>query len=338
MVPSMAELSEHAVWLQSYAEEIIDPQREIIDPHHHLWLHPGLEPYLLEDLWSDTNSGHNIIKTVFIECGAEYSKAAPEHLRSLGETAFATDLAVASESGGGAIIAGIVAHTDLKHDALEETLHAHDSRAGGRLRGIRDALARVPEGVQLMIPGGASEGLYADPLFRRGVKMLGELGYSYDSWHYHFQNTEFLELAKAAPYTPMVLDHFGTPIGVGPYAEHRKEIFIQWQKDVAAIARCDNVVAKLGGMAMPDNGFGWEGREKPPSSDEFVTAQADYYHHMIDCFGPDRCMFESNFPVDKFSISYPVLWNALKKIAARYSETEQQALFSGTASKTYRLA
>ena len=134
-----------------------------------------------------------------------------------------------------------------------------------------------------------------------------------------------------------MLDHFGTPIGVGPYASQRQEIFAQWKKDVAAISRCENVVAKLGGMAMPDNGFGWMGRETPPSSDEFVAAQGDYYHHMIECFGPERCMFESNFPVDKLSISYPVLWNALKKIAARYSQTERDALFRGTASRVYAL-
>ena len=135
----------------------------------------------------------------------------------------------------------------------------------------------------------------------------------------------------------MVLDHFGTPLGVGPYASQRKEIFSQWKKDILEIAACDNVFAKLGGLAMPDNGFGWNTRATPATSDELVEAQQDYYLHAIDAFGPDRCMFESNFPVDKWSVGYHVYWNAMKKIAARFSEAEQTSLFSGTASRIYRL-
>jgi predicted TIM-barrel fold metal-dependent hydrolase len=188
-----------------------------------------------------------------------------------------------------------------------------------------------------MIAGGAPAGLFQDADFRAGVARLGARGFTYDSWNYHYQNGEFLALARAVPDTLMVLDHFGTPIGVGPYADARDEIFGEWQDDIAAIARCENVVAKLGGMAMPDNGFGWHTADRPPTSDEFVAAQARYYRHTIECFGPDRCMFESNFPVDRMSISYPVLWNALKKIAAGYSDAEQDAMFSGTARRVYRI-
>jgi predicted TIM-barrel fold metal-dependent hydrolase len=169
------------------------------------------------------------------------------------------------------------------------------------------------------------------------MQVLGRLGYSYDTWHYHHQNPAFAELARSAPDTIMILDHFGTPLGVGSYADRREEIFKQWQLDVAEIAECENVVAKLGGLAMPDNGFGWFGRDKPPTSDEFVAAQSRYYLHMIECFGPDRCMFESNFPVDKLCISYPVLWNGLKKIVKDFSDDEKDALFSGTATRVYRL-
>jgi len=135
----------------------------------------------------------------------------------------------------------------------------------------------------------------------------------------------------------MVLDHFGTPLGVGRFAGRRDEMFEQWTKDVAQIAQCPNVVAKLGGLAMPDNGFGWMERERPPSSDEFVAAQAPYYLHMIECFGPERCMFESNFPVDRLSISYPVLWNAFKKLTRGFSESEKDAMFRATAQRVYRL-
>ena len=163
------------------------------------------------------------------------------------------------------------------------------------------------------------------------------MGYSFDTWHYHHQNAAFAELARAVPGTTMVLDHFGTPLGVGTYADQREAIFEAWRKDIAEIARCPNVVAKIGGLAMPDNGFGWDRRDRPASSDELVAAQARYYHHTIECFGPARCMFESNFPVDRRSLPYNVYWNAMKKIAARYSADEQQSMFHDTAAKVYKL-
>ena len=168
--------------------------------------------------------------------------------------------------------------------------------------------------------------------------MLGRLGLTYDTWHYHHQNRDFAALARAVPETTIVLDHFGTPLGVGPYAGKRDEIFDTWRRDIAEIARCPNVVAKLGGLAMPDNGFGWDKRDRPASSDELVAAQGRYYRHTIECFGPERCMFESNFPVDRRSISYRVVWNAFKKIAAGFSEDERDAMFRGTATRIYRLA
>ena len=140
------------------------------------------------------------------------------------------------------------------------------------------------------------------------------------------------------PETTLILDHFGTPLGVGRFAGKRAEIFEQWKDDIAAIAENTNVVAKLGGLAMPDNGFGWHARETPVTADEFVEAQAPYYHHTIECFGPERCMFESNFPVDKWSLSYAVLWNGLKLIAADYDDASQTAMFSATAERIYGLA
>lgn len=189
----------------------------------------------------------------------------------------------------------------------------------------------------MSIAGRAPRGLYADAHFRRGVARLGERGLTYDTWNYHHQIRDFTALARAVPGTVMVLDHFGTPLGVGEYAGKRNEIFARWKDDIAELAECPNVFAKLGGMAMPDNGFGWNTREAPPSSDEFVEAQAPWYHHAIKSFGPERCMFESNFPVDRLSISYRTLWNGLKKIAADYPETAKAALFSGTARKVYKL-
>jgi L-fuconolactonase len=323
-------------WLALVSEPIVDPERPIVDPHHHLWDRSGSR-YVLEDLWSDSGSGHNVIKTVFLECHASYFEDGPEHLRPVGETAFVEEIAAASRKGEGAEIAGIVSHADLRRADLDEVLDAHEQAAKGLFRGIRDAGARDPHPEALMIPGRATERLYELADFRQGVATLGERGLTFDTWHYHHQNLAFRDLAAAVPGTTMILDHFGTPIGVGSYATQREEIFSQWRDDIAAIARCPNVVAKLGGLAMPDNGFGWNTRSKPATSDEFVKAQARYYHHTIDCFGPERCMFESNFPVDRLSLSYHVLWNGLKKIATGYSDAEQQAMFFNTANRVYKL-
>jgi L-fuconolactonase len=326
-------------WLDQVVEDVIDPRRRIIDPHHHLWPDRGGYAYLLEDLWADTGSGHNIEKTVFVECRASYREDGPEPLRPVGETEFVAAIAAASAAAGAgsATIAGIVSHADLRGAAVEEVLAAHREAGGGLFRGIRHSGARDPHPEALSIPGRAPEGLYSDAEFRRGVALLGRLGLTYDTWHYHHQNPAFAALARAVPGTTMILDHFGTPLGVGPYADRRDEIFARWREDIAEIARCPNVVAKLGGLAMPDNGFGWNRRATPATSDELVAAQQRYYLHTIDCFGPQRCMFESNFPVDKRSISYAVMWNALKKIAAPFSDDEQDAMFYGTAARVYGL-
>lgn len=324
-------------WLSQLREDVIDPAREIVDPHHHLWPKPHLS-YDLEELWSDTDDGHNVTATVFMECGSAYRKDGPEHLRPVGETEFVTAASErAAQSPEKAQIAAIIAHADLRRDDLDETLDAHEAAAKGRFRGIRHAGACDPNPEALSIAGRAPRGLYADAHFRRGVARLGERGLTYDTWNYHHQIRDFTALARAVPGTVMVLDHFGTPLGVGEYAGKRNEIFARWKDDIAKLAECQNVFAKLGGMAMPDNGFGWNTREVPPSSDEFVEAQAPWYHHAIACFGPERCMFESNFPVDRLSISYRTLWNGLKKIAADYPEIAKAALFSGTARKVYKL-
>ena len=167
--------------------------------------------------------------------------------------------------------------------------------------------------------------------------MLGRRGIVYDSWHFHYQTEEFTALARSAPDTTLVIDHFGTPVGVGRYRERREEVYSNLNASMAAVAACPNVVAKLGGLAMPDNGFPWAKRDGRASARELAEAQRGYYLNAIDCFGTDRCMFESNFPVDRISISYRSLFNAFKLMTADFSESDKQALFSGTARRIYNL-
>ena len=334
MTPSSPE------WLAQVVEAAIEPDREIVDPHHHLWPDGGPLPYGVDDLVGDTTAGHKIVETVFIECHAAYRADGPAELRSLGETEFvaASADALADRHPHAAPISGIVASVDLTIDGVDGVLDAHLEAAGGRLRGVRDALARAREPEVHMIAGAAAENKFEDPAFRRGVALLGERNLTYDSWHYHYQNREFLELARAVPGTTMILDHFGSPVAIGSDSGRHDEIFETWRDDIAAIAACPNTVAKLGGLAMPDNGFGFHEAEAPPTSDDVLFAQQRWYEHAISCFGPERCMFESNFPVDRFSLSYGVYWNAMKKLASRFTEHEQAAMFAGTARRVYSLA
>jgi len=327
-------------WLDQVREEIIDPEREIVDPHHHLWRRKRWFTYLLDDFWTDTGSGHNITKTVYVQCRSGYRAEGPEHLKPVGETEFVADVAEQSRQGDGkqAHISGIVSHANLLlGDLVEEILDAHEEAGRGLFKGIRHAGAREESSAELMIPGLGEKDLFSREEFRQSVRLLGRRGLTYESWHYHHQIKSFIELARSAADTIIIQDHFGTPLGVGPYAGKRNEIFREWKKDIAELAKCENVYAKLGGMAMPDNGFGWHQQAVPPTSDEFVESQKKYYLHTIECFGPHRCMFESNYPVERLSISYHVLWNGFKKIAADFSEEEKDMMFSGTATRVYKL-
>ena len=323
--------------------ETLDPGREIVDPHHHLWPNGRRDRYALAELYDDLRSGHDVVQTVFVECGASYRSDGPAHLRPVGETEWVAEAARASAGaeapGPGPEIAGIVAFADLSlGDLVPEVLDAHEAAGDGRFRGIRHAIARGDHrpGTE-NDPGPARAGLAHEDPFQAGVRLLGTRGLTYESWHYHYQMADFIAVATSAPDTLCILDHFGTPIGVGRYRARRAEILAQSKRDMAAAAALPNVVAKLGGMAMADSGFGWDRREQPVTAEEFAAAQREYYLHAIDCFGTERCMLESNFPVEKVSVSYRVLYNAFKLITADFSEADKDALFSGTARRVYRL-
>jgi L-fuconolactonase len=324
--------------MASTAEPILEPDRVIVDPHHHLWPGEGRAAYLLDDLRADTGSGHRVEATVFIECLTGYRPDGPAALRTVGETEFVRPIAEASRDGRGARIAGIIGATDLRlGGAVDEVLLAHIEAGGGLFRGIRhggnwDASDAIRPGHHNPPPH-----LYLDEGFRAGFARLAPLGLSFDAWIYHPQLAELADLAKAFPDTMIVLDHFGGPLGIGPYADRRAEVFQAWRRDIAPVAANPNVFMKLGGMAMPLNGYGWHRDSSPPSSEAFVAAQGDYYRAAIDLFSPARCMFESNFPVDKQSLPYATLWNAFKRIAAPFNERERDQMFRSTAAGFYRL-
>ena len=334
--------TEHAAWLGQVSEPIIDPDRPICDPHHHLWDYPGSR-YLLDELIADTGSGHKVVSTVFVECGAMYRSQAVEpdaRLRPIGETEFVNGAAAMSASGNygeTAACAGIVSYADLTlGSGVREVLETH-MQAATRFRGIRHATGWHAHDAIRNSHTFPTKGLMAEREFRAGFAELGKLNLSFDAWFYHEQLPEFIDLARAHPEVTCILDHFGGPLGIGPYEGKREEVFAFWRECISELATLPNVVAKLGGLVMPINGFGFHKRAAPATSIELVEATKDYYLHTIDCFGVERCMFESNFPVDKRSCSYHVLWNAFKRLTSNFSAHEKACLFHDTATKVYRL-
>jgi predicted TIM-barrel fold metal-dependent hydrolase len=324
-------------WLDLTQEAALDPEQPICDPHHHFWNYPTSR-YLAEEFLQDIGGGHRILKTVFVECLQFYDDSAPAQLQAVGETVTVDRIArEAAQKNCPDIAAGIVGFADLMlGDAVRPVLEAHVS-ASPRFRGIRHATAwHADEKIHNAHtkPVEHQMGLQS---FRVGLKHLVELGLSFDAWLYHTQLPELTNLANALPELSIVLNHMAGPLGIGPYQERREQEFQAWKKQMESLSRCENVSVKLGGRAMAMSGFGWSKRSQPPGSEELATAMAPYFETCIELFGPEKCMFESNFPVDKAGCSYTVLWNAYKRVASVYTQAERHQLFHDTAARFYRL-
>jgi L-fuconolactonase len=336
--------SKNQVWLSKVIEAPLEPDLPICDPHHHLWdQRAGAEQprYLLDEMLDDLAGGHNVVSTVFIECGAMFKADGPENLRCVGETEFVNGIAAMSASGGYGktqIAAGIIGTVDLRiGDATADVLDAHIAAGGGRFRGIRRGAFWHESPLIRNHRTEPPNGLMLRDDFRSGFKHLAPRKMTFEVWCAHTQIHEAVDLARAFPDTILVLDHFGGPTAIGPYAGKQAEVFAYWKTQIDELARSPNVVAKLGGLNMDINGYGWEKRPLPPTSSELMEATRPYFEYTIERFGVDRCMFESNFPVDKLSCSYTVLWNSFKRLTQGYSADERSALFYGTATRVYRL-
>ena len=326
-------------WLALTQEDPIDPELPICDPHHHLWERPG-NNYMLDDLLQDTTSGHNIVRTVFLECSSMYRTEGRESMKPLGETEFVVSVAeqaAAMADVATDVNASIAGYADLTlGDSVAEVLEAHMELGKGRFRGIRHGTSYDPS-PDIATYRNQGGGVMMDAAFRRGFAQLQKLDLSFDAWLFHPQLAELADLARAFPDTSIILDHIGAPLGIGPYAGRRNEVMQIWKRSIAEVAANPNVVVKVGGCGMPNYGFGWHERTAPPDSVELAEATAPYYLYVIEQFGVERCMFESNFPVDKASYSYNVMWNSFKRIVADFSVSEKAELFHDTAARVYRL-
>ena len=325
-------------WLARRTEPILEPDLPIIDPHHHLWDRENWR-YLLDDLLADTKSGHNILATVFVQARAMLSADVPEELKPVGEVEFVNGVAAMTASGIYGKIracAGIVGHADLMlGGGVEPVLEALVRAGGGRYRGIRHITA-WDDDPNVRNPGNpAVPGMLGHTRFREGFAVLARLGHSFDAWLYHPQLDELASLADAFPDAKIVLNHCGGIININAYK--RDEVFPRWKKSLEALAQRPNVYVKLGGLGMRMSGYGFEKLPDPPSSQALADAWRPYMETCIGAFGASRAMFESNFPVDKGSYSYPVFWNACKLLAQGASADEKADLFVGTAKRFYQL-
>jgi predicted TIM-barrel fold metal-dependent hydrolase len=330
-------------WLALTQEPTLEPEIAICDPHHHFWdfrtARIPYQRYLLHELIADVDCGHNVRSTVFIEARSMYRPTGPVELRPVGEIEFVQGLAAASASGVYGpcrAAAAILGHADLKlADRVEPVLEALQAASPNRFRGIRHTVTWDPHPE---VENREKEGVLASSEYRAGARVLARMGLSLDTGVCFPQLPELAEFARAVPDLTIILNHLGGLNRVGPYGNRDDEVLPVWQSGIAAVAKCPNVNLKLGGIGMPRLGFDWHNRDKPIGSEELAASMAPLMSYCIEQFGPDRCMFESNFPVDKVSFSHHVLFNAFKRFSKSYSASERASLFHDTAARAYRIS
>ncbi|RDC59837.1 uncharacterized protein HME9302_01033 [Alteripontixanthobacter maritimus] len=340
-------------------ETILEPDLPIIDPHHHLWdlrpmlpaypqpHHPfiaaiaGATHYTFDQLQTDLASGHNIVGTVFMECGAFYDAGRDEALKPVGEVEYVNGVAAQGASGlYGATrpCAGIVGHANLLLGSeVGKVLDALTAAAPGRFRGIRHSAAWDADPEVLGPPFHAPEGLLRDPAFRKGFAELGKRGLTFDAWVLEPQLPDVIDLARAFPDQPIILDHCGTPLNIASYRGTLPDRFDIWRDNIRTLAECENVSVKIGGLAMAFCGMPEDGPAAGHSSESLAALWKPHVETCIEAFGADRAMFESNYPVDRWGATYANLWNAFKRLSAVASADEKHALFAGTAGRIYGL-
>ncbi len=318
------------------SEAPLEPDLPICDPHHHLRERPN-DRYFLEEFIQDTSTGHNIVSTVCVENRARYRKDGPEALKPVGETEFFDGVAAqaaADPNIATLVAAAIVGHADLRlGDRVTPVLEAHLAASPNRFRGIRHSTTWDESGT---IRSDAGPGLIGRQYLSSWVCLFAAIRLELRCVALSPAASELVDLARAFPAATIILDHIGGPLGVGPYKGKHGEDFRVWSTGIAALSACPNVAVKLGGVGSTRSGHDWHERSVQPGSVELANAMAPYFDFCIEKFGAQRCMFESNFPVDKASYSYVAIWNALKRITRSYSHDERQALFHDTAARVYR--
>jgi predicted TIM-barrel fold metal-dependent hydrolase len=337
MKPSSNYLPVRSEWLAAGTEPALERELPIVDAHHHFYERPGWT-YLLDEYLQDAQSGHNITASVYMQALTRYRQSGPEELRPVGETEYVTGATAPTQTGKPQVARCMVGYADLRRGAaVRDVLEAHLHAAQGRFRGVRHLVTWDADPTLVNPLSAVPRGLLLDRDYRAGVAQLAPLGLSYDAWLFFPQLPELFDLAKTYPDTPIIINHCGGVVRIASYDDRRKEVFESWSRSMRELAQLPNVYVKVGGLGMRINGFDFEKGELPPSSTQLAQAWKPWMHTCIEAFGADRCMFESNFPVDKGSYPYSNGWNAFKRLTADAGATEREALFRGTATKVYRL-
>ena len=325
-------------WIALGQEEAIDPSIRIVDPHHHLW-HRGGSRYLAEELYGDLTSTHNVTDTVFVECMANYDRDKPKEFQPVGETTFVVEESARLEKFHGPKLSGIVGFADLTlGKRVGEVLVAHEEASSGLFRGIRHATAWSEDPEISISHTKPTPELMREKSFLEGLTTLGQHGYTFDAWLYFDQLNELVDIARSCPEIPIILNHLGAPLAIGRWGSKSNEVEEVWKNQLTKLSKSKNVFLKIGGIGM-DNYFdtGWSALKAPPSSEQVADFWKEKITWAIETFSPDQCMFESNFPVDRQTLPYSVLWNAFQRIAEQYGANEKHALFSGTACAVYKI-
>lgn len=322
------------LWFTASREEPLSPRLPIIDSHHHFSEHWG--GYLPDDLLADAR-GQQVQATVYIQCGWRQHNTGPDHLKPVGEVEAVVAATPATADGGPQLAAAIVAYADLRRGAaVEEVLDRLEQAAQGRLRGIRNSGAWHP-GFRHGVLARPPQGLYGDPSFRDGYARLARRHLCFDAFIYHTQIPDVVDLARTYPEVPLVLDHIGVPLGVAEYASDRARSRREWEAGMRQLSECPNAYVKFGGFGATVFGYDFTSRARPPSSEQLAEIWQPLFDTVLDLFGASRCMFESNFPVDRSVAGYGVLWNAFKRLTAGLSDAQRQAVFHDTAAAVYRI-
>ena len=174
-----------------------------------------------------------------------------------------------------------------------------------------------------------------DRNFRSGFAQLQPRGLTFDAVLFHPQLTELANLAKSFPDTIIVLNHVGFKLGVGRYLNDREQVFKEWRNGLKLVSDCPNVMVKIGGLGMKIWGFGVENNKEDHK--KLAGAWREVIETGIELFGVDRCLFESNYPVDGATTTFNSLWNALKFITRNYSNDEKEKLYFGNTNRVYGL-
>ncbi len=329
-------------WSKQVIEAALEPALPIIDAHHHLWDDEERGQYLVAELMADiAASGHNVLATIFLEVGAMYRADGPTAMKPVGEVEFANGMAAISASGrygDTRVCAGILGHADLMlGDAVQPVLEALVAAGNGRLRGIRHGVCWDSGPAGKFLRRKLPPHQVLDPAFRKGFARLAPLGLSFESWQYHPQLPDVADLLRAFPETSVILNHVGGPLLLPPHDADPAEVFKVWRSHIRELAQFPNLTVKVGGLGMFYAGSTYHLRDKPPGSEEVAQAWRPYVETCIEAFGPTRCIMESNFPVDKQSCGYGVLWNAMKRVTSSCTPSEKAAMYAGTAARVYRL-